>query len=227
MSKTKLNVVNRVLDTQTTYMTCAFQGYNGHKGVDLVPASTSETPYILAFADGDVISTGNVKGVNSSTGTAGCGTFVAIRHNDGSITRYQHLKYNSLRVQKGSKVKKGQIIGVYSRPEPTGNAKGCHLHFDISFPYRKGDNCIYGKFCGEARYYIDPVPYLEGSADKPQAYKVLRDVNIRDKNSLNGKIVGEYKKGDKVFADSIIGSWLHTAKGWSNNNNGYYFKLIK
>ena len=227
MGKTKLNVVNKVLDTDVTYCTCGFRGYSGHKGADLVPRSTSETPYVLAYADGEVIAIGNIQGTNKSTGTAGCGTFCAIRHKDGSITRYQHMKYNSLRVAKGSRVKKGQILGVYGRPETTGNSSGPHLHFDISFPTIKSDNCIYGQFCGEGRYYVDPIPYLDGTANKPKTYKVLRDVNIRDKNTLTGsKVIGEYKKGEKVSVDSVIGSWIHTDKGWCNNNNNHFFKAV-
>ena len=226
MAKTKLNVVNKVLDTEVTYCTCGFKGYSGHKGVDLVPKSTSETPYVLAYADGEVIAIGNIQSTNKSTGTAGCGTYVAIRHKDGSITRYQHMKYNSLRVGKGSKVKKGQIIGLFGRPT-TGNSNGPHLHWDISWPSMKSSDCIYGQFCGEARYYVDPVPYLDGTIDKPKTYKVLRDVNIRDKNTLTGsKVIGEYKKGEKVSVVSVIGSWIHTDKGWCNTNNNYFFKKV-
>ena len=227
MAKQKVTVVNRVMETETTYMTCAFKGYSGHKGVDLVPKSTSETPYVLAWGDGEVIATGNVSGTNSSTGTAGCGTFVAIRHKDGTITRYQHMKYNSLRVKKGSIVKKGQILGVYGRPT-TGNSSGSHLHFDVSLPERKDNDAIYGTFCGEARYYVNPLPYLDGTYKQPKLYKVLRDVNIRDNPSVSGsKVVGEFKKGEVVTAIEIKGSWIRTTMGWSNNNNGYYFKQTK
>ena len=230
MSKKKLNVVNMVMDTEVTYMTCAFRGNKAktHKGVDLIPKSTAETPYILAFADGEVI---HVQNFSSSSDKGwgdirDCGTYVAIRHEDGSITRYQHLKYNSLRVGVGSIVKKGQIIGLYGRPT-TGFSTGCHLHFDISFPFRKDNVAIYASFYKEGRYYVDPLPYLDGTIDKPKTFKVLRDVNIRDKNTLNGsKVIGEYKKGEKVSVDSVIGSWLHTDKGWCNNNNNYFFKAV-
>ena len=69
------------------------------------------------------------------------------------------MKYNSLRVKKGSIVKKGQILGVYGRPT-TGNSTGPHLHFDLSLPKKPKGDCIEGSFCGEKRYYVDPVPYL-------------------------------------------------------------------
>lgn len=229
MAKKKLNVVNKVMDTSVTYCTCVFKDKNNpkHKGVDLIPKSTSETPYIFAWDDGEVIACNNFSGTGKYGDIRDCGTYVAIRHKDGSITRYQHLKYNSLRVKKGSVVKKNQIIAVYGRPS-NGNTTGSHLHWDISFPTKVNNNYIYDTFFGEGRYYVDPVPYLDGSYNQPKLYKVLRDVNIRDNPTLSGsKVVGEYKKGEIVTALEFKSSWIRTEKGWSNNNNDYYFKRTK
>lgn len=201
---TKLNVKNKVMETEVTKCTCDFYGYESHKGVDLVPKSTSETPYIIAYADGEVIFTQNFKGTDYHTSTEAMGTSIAIRHKDKSITRYMHLKYGSVMVKKGDKVKRGQRIGLYGRPT-TGNSSGSHLHWDMSFPKRP--DCIYktGGFMGETRYYVNPVPYLENG--KIGDYIVTGDVNIRTGAGTSYRIVGELKKGEKCHIYETKGSW--------------------
>ena len=66
-----INVARKVMETAVTKETCAFGGEKNHKGVDLVPKSTDETPAILAYDRGVVIATGNINGINHSNGTAG------------------------------------------------------------------------------------------------------------------------------------------------------------
>ena len=193
---TELNVTTRVMNTSLHKMTVAFKGNSKktHKGVDLVPKATSETPEILAYDDGVVIHTQNLSGTNESTGTAGMGTSCAIKHPDGKVTRYQHLKYNSLKVKKGDKVKKGQTLGVYGRPT-TGNSTGSHLHFDISLPSKPSCDYIKGTFCGETRYYVNPLDYL----CKSNRYKVTASVlNVRSGAGTNYSKVGKLMKGDIV-----------------------------
>ena len=193
------NVINKVMDTEVTKCTCGFKGYSGHKGADLVPKSTAETPDILAFDDGIVIYTGNVKGTNKSTGTAGMGTCVAIKHKDNTITRYQHLKYNSIPkgITKGATVKRRQKIGVYGRPETTGNSSGCHLHFDISLPNKPTCDYIKGSFCGETRYYVDPKPYLCQS-EKANTKTVMVALNVRSGPGMNYPRIKVLVPGTKV-----------------------------
>ncbi len=215
---TKLNVKRKILDTAVTKLTCGFKApnYKTHKGADLVPSSTSETPYVFAYDEGFVMATGNVASLNDSTGTAGMGTFVAIKHPNGLITRYEHLKYNSLRVRKGDKVKRGQVIATYGRPA-TGNAKsGSHLHFDLSSPVILGDDYIRGTFCGETRYYINPLPYLELNEGT-----ITGDVNIRTGAGTSFSIIGEKKKGEKVIVYGRCGGWVRidpTKSRWIHKN---------
>ena len=213
---TDWNVKHKVMDTSLTKCTCGFLGYKNHKGADLIPKSTSETPKIFAFDAGVVIATGNVSGTNSSTGTAGCGTYVAIKHTGGVVTRYQHMKYNSLQVKKGEKVKRGQVLGYFGRPT-TGNSNGPHLHFDISMPSKPNETYVYGTFCGEDRYYIDPKPYLEGKHDvsnsdsePKKTHKVKANLNVRSEPSTAGgkkTIVGELKKGALVTVYEKKNGW--------------------
>ena len=146
-----------------------------HKGIDLTgnPSVSGGYDDIVAFEDGEVITSGYL----SDTGY-----WVRIRHSDGVVTRYMHMKSGSLKVKVGDKVNKGQVIGYMGS---TGNSTGRHLHFDLSYPgnvektqggfYVSSQNCT----------YVDPVPYLNGtkklSEPKPSlgTYVVKESVNVR------------------------------------------------
>lgn len=179
---------------------CPFKHKGTHKGVDLIPESTSVTPEITAYDDGEVIFTQNLNTVNKSTGTAGMGTSIAIRHSGNIITRYQHLKYNSIKVKKGDKVKKNQPIAIYGRPT-NGNSTGTHLHFDISYSAKPTKDYIAGKFMGEMRYYVDPMPFIE---DKPKAEPqtktkiVMVALNVRSGPGMNYPRLKVLAPGTKV-----------------------------
>lgn len=93
------------------------QGIHGYNAVDIgAPAGTP----IVASATGDVI-------VSRSAGwNGGYGSYVVIRHNNGTQTLYSHLSQNI--VYTGDRVVQGQIIGYVGS---TGRATGPHLHFEI------------------------------------------------------------------------------------------------
>lgn len=100
-----------------------------HNGVDL--AAPRGTP-IRAIGSGKVILSGWVRGY---------GWMIAIKHPDGTISRYAHMNARSpLRV--GATVRAGQIIGAVGS---TGNSTGPHLHLEII----RG-----GRF-------VNPLPYLQ------------------------------------------------------------------
>ena len=217
-----LKVKRKVIDTSETKMTRGFypSSSDKHKGADLVPHSTSETPNVLAYDSGVVIALGNVQGTNSSTGTAGMGTFVAIRHDNGLITRYQHLKFGQTKVRKGDRVRQGQPIGVYGRPETTGNSTGCHLHLDISAPVNLGGKVLTGTFCNEKRFYVDPIPYLE-----LQSGTVTAPVNIRTGAGTNYSVVGELNAGEGVTIYGTSGSWVRISPNLSRWIHKNYVKM--
>ena len=216
------NVTRKVMDTEVTKCTCGFQGYKGHKGADLIPKSVNETPLVLAYDDGVVWHTGNVYG-KQTKGIAACGTYVAIRHADYTVTRYQHLMYGSLMVQPGDKVKRGQPIARYGRPG-TGNVTGPHLHWDISYPSKPNTDYIKDKFFDEVRFYVDPKPFLCGTANVAAAtHKVKKAVNIRKGPGTQYELIGEYQKGKLVTVLEEQNGWCRTADGWVAGN---YLKKI-
>ncbi len=85
-----------------------------HRGVD-IGAGMGTT--FRAAADGVVI---------ASARMGGYGNCIFIRHADGYVSVYGHLKVSQ--VKRGDVVKQGDIIGQVGR---TGTATGPHLHFEV------------------------------------------------------------------------------------------------
>lgn len=108
------------------------RGYNilTHKGVDIGWSKTEAHNQVTAHSDGTVtwIQTGQ-KHNTKATGNASYGNAVKIKHPNGYYTLYAHLK--TVKVKKGEKVKKGQVIGIMGE---TGKAYGRHLHFEVRKP---------------------------------------------------------------------------------------------
>ena len=93
------------------------QGVHGHNGVDL---ASSYGAKIMAAADGTVI-------VAKSGGwNGGYGSYVVVKHSNGTQTLYGHL--SSVAVSVGQSVSQGQTIGGMGS---TGKSTGVHLHFEI------------------------------------------------------------------------------------------------
>ena len=89
-------------------------GTRMHAGTDF--AGGTGTP-IHASADGVVIHSG---------WQSGYGRMVKIQHEFGYETRYAHL--SSLRVKKGQRVSRGDIIGGMGS---SGRSTGTHLHYEV------------------------------------------------------------------------------------------------
>lgn len=94
---------------------------SSHRALDLGWSSKyyGSNQAIYACYDGTVT-------VNSYASDAGY--YVAIRHDNGDVSRYMHLKNKSW-VKVGQRVGKGEHIGTMG---DTGNARGNHLHFDLT-----------------------------------------------------------------------------------------------
>jgi murein DD-endopeptidase MepM/ murein hydrolase activator NlpD len=88
--------------------------YRPHHGTDF--GARRGTP-LLAVNDGKVIFAGRM---------GGYGKVVKIRHAGGYVSLYAHQ--SRIRVKRGQRVKKGQIIGYVGS---TGRSTGPHLHFGL------------------------------------------------------------------------------------------------
>ncbi len=89
-----------------------------HRGVDY--GAVSGTP-VRAIGDGTVTRVGSDPG--------GFGNVVEVRHPNGFVTRYAHLRgFNRQVARYGARVKQGEVIGYVGM---TGLATAPHLHFEI------------------------------------------------------------------------------------------------
>lgn len=130
------NVVYPVLKSGNHWETDPFEK-GKHNGEDLIsrtPQTKASACSIIAIDDGTVT-------VVSKTKTRG--NYVEIKHQLG-LSRYLHMKDNSIKVKVGEKVKRGTVLGMMGA---TGvGVTGVHLHLAI---------IINGE-------YVDPYPYLMG-----------------------------------------------------------------
>ncbi len=90
-----------------------------HKGIDISGPSASGK-LVVAGAAGTITEAG--------WNTGGYGNYVVINHGNGVETLYAHMLDNSLMVNPGDVVQKGQTIG---RVGNTGYSFGAHLHFEV------------------------------------------------------------------------------------------------
>ncbi len=87
-----------------------------HRGTDY--AAPSGTP-VRAIGDGVIITAGRMSGF---------GNVVEIRHPNGFVTRYGHLRGFAEGARRGARVSIGSTIGYVGM---TGLASGPHLHFEV------------------------------------------------------------------------------------------------
>ncbi|MFZ0747924.1 MAG: M23 family metallopeptidase [Pyrinomonadaceae bacterium] len=96
---------------------------------------------VIAVADGLVVDTvdgvpENVPRVDGKiippvplTDRTNAGNIVALKIGEGQYAFYAHLVPGSIRVKKGNRVRKGQVLGKVGN---SGNSVGPHLHFQVS-----------------------------------------------------------------------------------------------
>ena len=111
------------------------------------PATTGHQPYGFDFAHpvggtiraargGEVVFVENNDGnTNQDASVPGYGTAVLVRHVDGTVAAYDHLKFNSTKVVKTQQVLQGDVLGLSGN---TGQSGGPHLHFDARSTAGKG-----------------------------------------------------------------------------------------
>lgn len=130
-----------------------------HSGMD-ISCAPSNVYNVIAVEDGIVESV-----VNSYSDVrnkaAGYGNYVKIKHNNGDLTIYAHMYLDSIKVNIGDYVKKGQVLGKMGS---SGNSTGTHLHFEIR---------------ANGTSAVDPANYI--SSDNPRPKK--SSVNYIDGNS--------------------------------------------
>lgn len=102
----------------------SYPSYAGHTGIDINIGVKGKS--VVAAKDGVVITSEALRSSNGSY--ISYGEYIMIKHSNGTVTLYGHLKAGSRKVKVGQKVKKGQVIGTVGS---TGNSTGTHLHFEV------------------------------------------------------------------------------------------------
>jgi murein DD-endopeptidase MepM/ murein hydrolase activator NlpD len=182
--------VNQRLDwecNEATFDNYFFGGaknYDGHNGADIVPYPFSwqmmddESVDIIAAADGEVIHIYDANTIdrncdaphefNSEPFNGGYyGNFVALLHDDGSITIYGHMKNGTVaNLSLGDNVVSGQYLGKMGS---SGNSSAPHIHFEVRLcescsyvePWYSGGGCnddiTESKWLNQTPYYSPQV----------------------------------------------------------------------
>lgn len=137
-----------------------------HWGCDIVRSvdGNSTTATITAIADGVIYA--QRKWVKDGAKTPEAGNCVYIRHADGIVTKYMHLKYGTVPDWIGDNmpVKKGDVLGYMGN---TGKSYSAHLHFQVEANEKT----------------VDPLPYLLGEKiiGEKVEYKVQLSETFTDK----------------------------------------------
>jgi hypothetical protein len=115
-----------------TYDTAA--GYN-HKGIDMFTfpfpfnKMDNNEAMAVAAASGQIIFKANGNSDRSCSLNNSNWNAIYVRHNDGTVSWYGHLKNNSLTTKAvGDQVVQGEYLGIIGS---SGNSTGPHLHFEI------------------------------------------------------------------------------------------------
>ena len=90
--------------------------WRSHRGVDYAAAAGTD---VMSTADGVVIQRGP---------DGGYGNSIQVRHPNGFVTRYAHLRGFKSGIVVGSRVHQGDVIGYVGQ---TGLATGPHLHYEM------------------------------------------------------------------------------------------------
>lgn len=117
--------MSRVLKDKANLVTQKYKK-GTHNGIDIVGKGYT-LDYIVAHSDGVVVASKKDYKYNAPNSND-YGNYVKIKHNNGMYTLYAHMKYNTVTVKTGDKVKKGQVIGYMGN---TGHSFGAHLHFEV------------------------------------------------------------------------------------------------
>jgi hypothetical protein len=127
-----LNYVDELAGSGIQDYTCGPKTYNGHAGTDITLANFAVMDTgvaVRAAARGMVLNTHDGEFDRQKSWIAGAvPNYVAIRHPDGVVSYYLHLKTNSVAVGIGDLVEAGDLLGYVGS---SGFSDIPHLHFEV------------------------------------------------------------------------------------------------
>lgn len=113
---------------------CSTRTYNQHDGTDYGIGgwwAMDQGRWVMSTAPGTVIAVHDGEFDRCSTGNCGTANYIKIRHTDGKISWYWHLRRWSIRVRVGQWVPCGIYIAQVGS---SGYSTGPHLHFGVEVP---------------------------------------------------------------------------------------------
>lgn len=155
-----------------------------HSGTDLIPLAENGgaiSDWVVAFDAGEVIEAGY---------SARSGYYCKLRHDDTAVTLYCHFKKDTLRVKRGDRVARGEILGYMGS---TGRSTGAHLHLGVA---------LYGA-------YVDPEKYFEKNLSEVNKMTLTHERRVL-KRGASGEEVRLLQTllnfhGSDIKADSSFG----------------------
>lgn len=161
-----------------------------HSGVDLIPLAKNGgaiSDWVVAFDAGEVIEAGF--GERS-------GYYCRIRHDETLVTLYCHFKKDTLRVKKGDRVARGDLLGYMGS---TGRSTGAHLHLGVA---------LYGE-------YVDPSVYFDKDLSEVNKLTLTHERRVLRKGAVGGEVrllqTMLNFHGAKLEADSSFGPATESA----------------
>ena len=216
-----------------------------HKAIDIVASDRSETN-IIALESGTVTTVvNNIKSTNhKSKGLDTYGNYIKIKQDNGKTALYAHMKYGSIKVNKGQYIEKGTVIGTIGE---TGNAYGKHLHLEIQTSNNVKENPIISLNAqvdnpSVTEKQTKNIPTSQNSIQNnnhtkhtPKIEETIKQENISSSNTSNEYLNAKnYKHGSIVDALKSIGinsSYNYRKKLAQANNiknyHGSYFQNIQ
>ena len=196
-----------------------------HQGMDIVNKGYT-LGNVVAHSDGEVVDI--VKDCNYNTYPNGdhiYGNYVMLKHEDGYYTLYGHGAYNTVKVSKGDKVKRGDVLFYMGN---TGYSNGGHVHFEVR---------------DKSNTKINPQPYLDADLPKevelPQPVErntsveqlqvIESQLNVRLDHSTSAQSIGFCPVGIynivSTYKDNKY-TWYEIEKNKWVANNGEWCKLL-
>ena len=219
-----IEVKNNVLSKGIHYVTSDYKTRNAsrptHSGIDMVSYNDNHTTtdYIICVYDGIV--------TKNEYADKGAGYYVEVRHPNGTVSRYLHMKKGSIKVKVGKTIKKGDVIGYMGN---SGNSRGAHLHFGINvnnqvvdpYPYLLDDSLFINTEYTKGLYECNYNMYVRSGAGTNYAPKKVKDLTEDGKKhatSTNPEADALYKKGTRfdVLEIQVNGNeiWGKGYSGW-------------
>lgn len=189
-------MVTHVLESMNEIITNEYN--TDHKAIDIVASDRSETN-IIALESGTVTTVvNNIKSTNhKSKGLDTYGNYVKIKQDNGKTALYAHMKYGSIKVNKGQYIEKGTVIGTIGE---TGNAYGKHLHLEIQTSNNIKEN---------------PIISLNTQVDNPsvtekQTKNIPTSQNSNQNNNNNNNNTKHTPKTKEIIEQNISSSNTQT-----------------